>query len=527
MAEYGSPNVWESEVVVCKGGLVLNVDALTQGASQQGTAKVLQNYECALEGGYRRINGYTKWDIATVPGDSTTPILGVKVALGGVFAARRVAATPTTDIYFSTGSGWGSRINTANRGGNPNRVRFITYSITKPSIIGTDGVNPAFKYDGTTYTLLNGTGAPTNPKYAEMFNSSIALAGYSVNPQNLIISAPVTDTDFNAADGAIEINVGDVIVGLKNFRNTLYVFCLNRIFKIVTDPTTTYALQQVTDEIGCLSGDTVQEIGGDLLYLAPDGFRSVAGTFNIGDVDLSLQSRNIQPLIRTQVIGDTGISQYSSCPIRKKSQYRCWFYDSSISKANAFGVIGKAEQGQYLSGYNQTFVQYSWSTLIGIQPYCADSYVANTGEVAVIGDPSNGLVYQLETGNDFDGTGIVAAYSSPYLTFKDASLRKVIQKASIYTEVEGANSINLNLLFDYKNSGVLQPATNILTVTGAFASYGSAIYGTDLYGGVAFPVFKQNLVGSGFTTSFNFNSTGGAPYRIDSYQIVYGQKGRR
>lgn len=525
--EYGNPNEWQGEVVVCKDGLTLNLDALSQGTGKQGSALVLQNFESALEGGYRRINGYSKWDTNSVPGTTNNPILGVKSALGGIFAARRTNATPTTDIYFSTGSGWGSRINSGDRGGNPLKVRFITYAITKPVIVGVDGVNPAFKYDGSSYTLLNGSGSPADPKYAEMFLARLVLAGYSSNTSAITLSAPNDDTDYAGADGAIEINVGDVVVGIKNFRNNLYIFCQNRIYKLVGTDSSTFAIQPVTTAIGCLSGDTVQEVGGDLIYLAPDGFRSIAGTFNIGDVDLSLLSRNIQPLVRESIIGNSGISQYSSCPIRKKSQYRCWFYDSSVSKDNSLGVIGKLEQGEPLNAYNYTYTQYSWSTTAGIQPYCADSYFDGNTERAVIGDPTTGKVYLLESGNDFDGVAINAIFQSPYLTFKDATLRKVMQKINIYSQIEGASTINLGLNFDYNNSGILQPATQTLNATGSFAVYGTAVYNTSLYSGVEFPVFQKNILGSGFTTSFIFTSTGGAPYRIDSFQITYSLKGRR
>lgn len=527
MSEWGKPGLtWESEIVVCKGGLTLNVDALTQGSTMQGSAKVLQNFECALEGGYRRINGYTKYSSTQVTGQGE--IFGVKVALSRVFAARLNLASTSVDIYYSTGTTW-TKINSDVRPGPPigAKVRMITYSINKPVIAGCDGVNYAFKYDGTTYTVLNGAGAPTNPQFLEMFNSSLVLAGYSANPQNLIITAPNTDSDFAAADGAIEINVGDTITGLKNFRNTLYVFCLNRIFKIVPDPNTVYDVQLVTGQIGCIASDTIQECAGDIIYLAPDGFRSVAGTFNIGDVDLSLQSRQIQPFIRANVLNDIPSQQFSSCVIRAKSQYRCIFHNNSISRASTLGVIGKVEQGQYLSGFNQTFTSYSWSTTSGIQCHSMDSYFDNGAELVVMGDQSTGYVYQLESGNDFDGTAIEAVYSSPYLTFKDASLRKVIQKATIYTEAEGINTVNLNALFDFQNAGVLQPTANALAITGAFATYGSAIYGTDSYSSILFPMFKQNLIGSGFTTAFQFSSSGGAPYRIDSYQIIYSQKGRR
>ena len=37
-----------------------------------------------------------------------------------------------------------------------------------------------------------------------------------------------------------------------------------------------------TENIGCVDGNTIQEIGGDLVFLAPDGLRTVAGTARIG-----------------------------------------------------------------------------------------------------------------------------------------------------------------------------------------------------------------------------------------------------
>lgn len=526
MAEYGTPNTWTSEVIIAKAGLMLNTDALTQGTTQQGSAKVLQNFECALEGGYRRINGYAKWDTAVVPGDVGTPILGIKAALGGAFAVRFSTSTTSNDLYFSTGSGW-TKVNTSARAGSVTRARLITYALAKPTILLTDGVNPAAKWDGTTYTTINGTGAPSNPKYAEFFGASLALAGYSSLSSAVSISAPGSDADFNGADGAAEINVGQVIVGLKNFRDSLYVFCTDRIVKITGTDVTTWTLANVTEQIGCVSGDTVQEIGGDLVYLAPDGFRSVAGTYNIGDIDLSLLSRNIQPLMRTSVINNTGIEQFSSCPIRRKSQYRCFFYDPTVPKSNTLGVIGKLEQGSPLDSFNFNYTQYDWSTTSGIQPYCADSYFDGNTERAFIGDPVNGFVYQLESGNDYDGTPIAAIYQSPYVTFKDATLRKVMQKLNIYTEIEGTNTLILNVNYDYANLGIFQPVPQTISFDGAFPIYGAALYGTDSYGGVVFPVFKQNIIGSGFTTSFIFSSIGGAPFRIDSYQVTYGQKGRR
>ena len=39
-----------------------------------------------------------------------------------------------------------------------------------------------------------------------------------------------------------------------------------------------FTVTPVTRDIGCVNGQTIQEFAGDLIFLAPDGLRTVAGT---------------------------------------------------------------------------------------------------------------------------------------------------------------------------------------------------------------------------------------------------------
>ena len=515
---------WESNPIICKGGIHLELDTLTLGTTQPGAAAILQNYEPSIAGGYSRIAGYTKWDTNTVPGDSNTPVLGVCAWLGGVFAARYNTATSSNDISFSTGSGW-TKINTSPRGGSVSKVRMLNYSYSAPAIYITDGVNPAAKWDGTTYTLVNGTGAPTNPKYAEYFNGSIVLAGYgSGNSANcqISISAATSDTDFNGADGAVAINVGDVVVGLKRFRDTLYIFCQNSIWELTGTGTSTYALDAVTRQLGCLGQDTILEVGGDLIYLAPDGFRSLAATYRIADLQLGLLSKPITPLIlANSFTSNNAPDSFSAVHIASKNQYRAWLYTTGQTKVNAFGVIGKRLD-------DPVNVQYEWSTSLGIQPYSAHSAYIRNQEVIVIGDPSNGYVYRLESGNDFDGTPISYIYQTPPMTFKDAGLRKVMQKISLYTQASGVINISLNVLVDPQIQNGFQPASIPIVLTSSSATYGTGVYGTSSYAAIQYPVFKLPIVGAGFLVAFQFSGTDSNPvHRIDSFNIEFAPKGRR
>lgn len=516
---------WTSLPVICKGGIHQELDLLTLGSTLPGAATLLQNYEPSIAGGYQRILGYTPWDTAKVPGDTNAAILGVAAAMGGVFAARHSTMATSNDIYFSSGSGW-NKINTSSRTGTPTKVRMLPYALATLSLMITDGVTYAAKWDGTTYTVINGTGAPTNPKYSAFFNESIVLSGYGSGTL-VSISAPTTDTDFNGADGAVEFNVGDLVTGIKTFRDTLYIFCQNSIYEITVNTSSTsppYLADAVTKSLGCLAQDTIIEVGGDLIYLAPDGFRSLAATYRIGDLQLGLLSAPIHPLLNDTdfLIGNSNDS-YSAVHVAAKNQYRAWVYNSSVPTNATTGILGRRID-------DPVNVKYEWATTLGINPYCAHSQYINGQEIVVIGDPSSGYVYRLESGNDFNGTPIPYIYRSPDLTFNDATLRKVMQKFTVYTQIEGDTNVQLNVLLDVPYNQAIQPNSVSLVEVGALPVYGSptAIYGTSIYSTILNPVFKNIIQGSGFLVAFQFSGTdSNPPHRIDSFQIEFTEKGRR
>ena len=55
---------WQTYPVEFRGGLVTNLSPLQQGINAPGSARILRNFEPSVEGGYRRIEGYDKYDPA-------------------------------------------------------------------------------------------------------------------------------------------------------------------------------------------------------------------------------------------------------------------------------------------------------------------------------------------------------------------------------------------------------------------------------------------------------------------------------
>ena len=303
--------------VFCQGGLNTSRDVLSQGETQPGSAVSLINYEPAVTGGYRKMSGYSN-DYGTVPGSNK--VLGVCVANGvndGILAARY--DTGSTDyLYYwdTTTSAWVTITTPASVDVSTfPKVRFSRYNWGTSKVVITDGVNRAATYDGSTYTQITSTNAPSAPKVSHIFKNHLFLAGNATESTSLWFSAPYSETDFDPADGAGVINVGFPIVAIKSFRDALYVFGSNNIRKLVGNNIADFVLEEVTDDLGCLATDSVIEIGGDLLFLSQDGLRPVTGTDKIGDVNLETVSKDIQSVF-TDVVFDVDLDKLNAVVIR-------------------------------------------------------------------------------------------------------------------------------------------------------------------------------------------------------------------
>ena len=433
-------DAWQTYPVEFRGGLITNLSPLQQGTNAPGSARILRNFEPSVEGGYRRIEGFDKYDSAIIPpygapvvhGASqsgttliigaihTTPVAGdtleiagvsgtYTIASGGVsFDATNNRATLTlstslasspanaaavtfktttsnyvtigvaswedsaivcknADIFKSGGSGF-TKINvpdygtplvnagsqtgsslaidgltsapqagdvfkvagidkvytvlanaTVSSGGatlsiNPalasspadnavitflstsregaNKTRFAKYNFNGTEKIAlVDGLNEPALYDNATFTVL--LDAPTDvigaTFVAEVKNHLFFAKGSTVT-----FTAPYTDTDFSVANGGGNINVGGTVTALAVFRQQLIIFTETSIHQLTGNTVADFNLQPITTDIGCIDSDTVQEIGGDVMFLGPDGLRLVSGTDRIGDFGLAVVSKTIQ-----------------------------------------------------------------------------------------------------------------------------------------------------------------------------------------------------------------------------------------
>lgn len=647
------PTGWQTFPVEFKGGLLTNVSPLQQGLQAPGSARVLRNFEPSIEGGYRRIQGYTKYDNTPVPTRATalvqgsgqgadttlnvanlysTPVVGDVITVSGVTGTYTVTApivysavtknatltlstslaTSPADkatvtfanntsvvnglVYYNTrtiayrngelhasdGTGWtkinvpslgtvlvngagqtGTTLNvdgltgtpmvgdsfsvagveqvyvvasavtvtsgaaaititpalasspadnaavtflTADRSGT-NKLRYTRFDYTgAPSVALVDGSNRPAVYSGTTFYTL--TTAPTEiigANHVAEFKNHLFFA----KGNDVVFTAPYTFDDFTPASGAGSIRMSHAVTGMIVFREQLIVFCRSKIYRITGNSIADFVVQPIALDIGCIHEDTIQEVGGDVMFVATDGIRMLSATDRIGDFGLAVASRGIQKEVLDFVSANTS---FASCVVRGKNQYRLFGYATSIKDASAQGILGTQFADQTAEGM-------AWAELRGIRANVVDSiYTGQLGREIVVFAHSDGYVYRMESGNSFDGDDITSVFSTPYFSVADPRIRKTCYKLHTYIDPVASVVGTASLKYDFDQPGTIQPvAVDISNTTSPAAFYGSAVFGVATYGGRLVTMFTNQVVGSGFTVSVQYTFTDtNPPFTMDA-----------
>jgi len=386
-------------------------------------------------------------------------------------------------------------------------------------IIVVDGANAPTIFNSSLSATDVSESSVAGSTIVVAFKSHMFYAGKSTTPQTLVFSEPFDEDGFQSGDGAGTIKVDDNIVGLKVFRDSLFIFCENRIFKMTGSTLSDFAIQPVTRDIGCVNKDTIQEFAGDLLFLGPDGLRTVAATARIGDTALGAITQNVQSIFDANIKDST---VFDSVVIPDKTQYRIFFSKAGQGENLTRGIICVRRADKF-----------EFAEIRGVKPAATDALVVD-GDVRVIHGDFSGFVHRQEEGNTFDGTAILARYRSPDLSFGDTGVRKHMQRVILNFKPESAIDADLFVRYDNEASDSARPAAYPLDSSQVAAQFGSATFSTTssaaqfVFGGPSQPLVRQSVEGSGFSVALRIKDGGQtAPYSLKGFQLEYQVGARR
>lgn len=529
-----------------KGGLYTSLNQLEM-LGQPGIASLLRNFEVDTDGGYRRINGFSPFGGASAarPNGSNS-VLGIQVYGDGVVVCSG------TGIFFSQdGTSWISIAKQSVHSSGDNYTTFtgrtdltrtgqgqISFAIFEGNsdygeILICDGANKPY------FFRMEGTGALTSrtffageitvdstaaPTVGVIHDKHFVVSGAS-DSKSTVYYSHTNDPDDFTGTGAGSVVLEDQVVGLASFRNDLIIFCKNSIFKLVNiNDNQSIAVQPITKNVGCMDAQSIQEIGGDLIFLSPDGLRTVAGTVRIGDVELGTVSRPIQSIIKA-IAADVDDLNLTSAVLRSKSQYRL-FYNiptggSATADASAKGIIATL-----------TNEGFQYSETLGIKATAITSDFNSDGIEKTFHGDSNGYIYNHDTGSSFNPAGVVtninAAYQTPSLDFGDVGTKKTMRYVRLSVSPEGEAQPIMRVRFDYEDPEIAQPLDYTFDAIPLPSIFGTGIFGTNVFGAPSDPLVRKAIQGSGHTVSFIIKSEDTRePYTINGLYIDYTPSGRR
>jgi hypothetical protein len=205
--------------------------------------------------------------------------------------------------------------------------------------------------------------------------------------------------DANAGWIKFRAGSGAVITGVKPFKNYLYVFTRDSIYRL--SPATSanvFTVELVTSAVGCVSHRSIVQVGEDLMFAADDG------VYSLGDVANYLYVRTTNRSAKIQRIFDamTGATKLSLAAIYTNFKYHLFY---SIANATNDSVIC----------YDVRYKAWQdWRNMAG---QAASLWWDSTGALnALFVEPSTGKVQQMYKGTTDNGAAISSYWYSKSLT---------------------------------------------------------------------------------------------------------------
>lgn len=253
------------------------------------------------------------------------------------------------------------------------------------------GTQRAMEWDGSVMAPIE-TGVETSldkPTFVAVMREHLFL-GFDGGA--LFFSGTGLPLSFQAVDGAGQAALGDSLTGMRSQnKDALIITGRNRVAYLTGNNSTDFQLKTISTDSGAV--ENTLEVVGRPYFLDDMGIRDLEAAQSFGDWRIGTITSMIEPLIREQrTSGKTPIALQR---VRSKDLMRLWYDDGTGISI----YIGRSQPEcmQFKVGFTPTWV------------YSGED--ANGYEVLFAGDDA-GMVYQLDSGNSFDG-GEVEAFLRP------------------------------------------------------------------------------------------------------------------
>jgi len=276
-------------------------------------------------------------------------------------------------------------------------------------LYGTDQVNRAFEFDGTTYVPIHTGMTVDKPKHVAFHKQHLFLS-FDASLQFSAIGDPYKWTPLlGAGELAMNADITNLIV-LPGDQSSgaLGVYTRNDTSVLYGTDSSTFSLSTFNTGTGAIA-HTAQNM--DSAYVLDDrGVMSLGTSLNFGNFLPASLTMNIRPFIQARRNLAT-----ASLVNREKGQYRIFFSDKSALYMTILN-------GKVLGAMP---IQFEHAVTCAVEGETPD------GTATSFFGSTDGYVYRLDAGTSYDGLPIAANFNLVYNSTKSPRMLKRYRKASV------------------------------------------------------------------------------------------------
>jgi hypothetical protein len=412
------------------------------------------------------------------------------------------AITPSTTDTISTGNWTAASLN--------DRTYFFQRGY-KPLVYTNESTTDEFK-SIDTFTGYDGT-----PPQANIVMSAYGRlwAADTNSNKTVVYFSDLLDGTKWGSGSAGQLNIAgtfaknsDVITGLGAHNGFLVVFCKNSImlfqdrdsFEASFD-VTTLSLVETIEGIGCISHNTIQNVGDDIMFLSSTGVRSLGRTIQEKSQPLRDLSKNVRDDLITFVENEGTDTNIKAVYCPNFAFYLLYFPSASV--AYAFDTRSPLQDGslritKWVGITHNNFV-----------------YDANTRQLLFC--QANGLAEYF--GSQDNGSAFNFKYYTNYFDLGNSNITKIAKRLSVTLIAPDNQTFVTKLGFDYSTNYFSYPY--VIEGEGIPYYYGQDEYTVAEYtGGISIRTVSNSVGGSGTVIQGGFEAEiNGAPLSIQRLDV--------
>jgi hypothetical protein len=341
---------------------------------------------------------------------------------------------------------------------------------------------------------------PDRLNFSGQYSEQLLTGGSLVNKLGDFSDATAGWISFKYGSGA-------EITGLKVFKDSLYVFLRDSIYKI--SPATaanTFTITQVTNSVGCVSHRSITQVEEDLFFAADDG------VYALGEVANYVSVRTTNKSARIQGVFDNMTAATKSKLVGAYFNFKYHLY---YSKSNGDNDSCVAFDVRY----------QGWVPWSNMAASAATLYVSSTNDKQLyFGHPTTSAVYKMYSGTTDDGAVINSYWTSKSF---DEDLPDTLKVYFDHTFIFGLlnGTVGMRIIFDDNEIYTTESISQVRPLGGMGASpfgrkpfgvYTNTITTINDYRGVP---LRLRASDKKFAVQYKITSTG--DWRLDNITTTY------